>query len=259
VDLPGLERFWEQTPGFALVLTRIGTLFVSAPLFGGPFAPMRVKVLLSFALALLIAPVAQLPAQLPRDGAYLLLLVQEAAVGLSLGFVMTLFFEGVRAGGELINRHAGFSAAENFDPDSGLGEGPIGDMMHIALILLFLGADMHHQVLATLARSYEAVPVGAWSLQPAFLHMASAGTNQCMVIALAISFPVLAAVLLITITEGVLTRAVPQINVMFISFSVKILVSMLVLWAAMPAAVAFMGGILVAMQQAMLAALPLMR
>jgi flagellar biosynthetic protein FliR len=56
-----------------------------------------------------------------------------------------------------------------------------------------------------------------------------------------ISFPVLAVILLITVAEGVLSKAVPQINIMFMSFAVKILVSMLVLYAGMPAMVAFMG------------------
>ena len=47
MELAGLEQLWKHVPAISLVLTRIGTLFVSAPLFGGPFAPARVKVLLS--------------------------------------------------------------------------------------------------------------------------------------------------------------------------------------------------------------------
>jgi flagellar biosynthetic protein FliR len=60
-------------------------------------------------------------------------------------------------------------------------------------------------------------------------------------IACMISFPVLAVTLLVIVAEAVITKAVPQISIMFMSFAVKILVSMLVLYAGMPATVAFMG------------------
>jgi flagellar biosynthetic protein FliR len=76
------------------------------------------------------------------------------------------------------------------------------------------------------------------------------GLNEMSVIAVAMSFPVLAAIMAITAAEGVITRAVPQINVMHISFAVKIVVSLMVLYAGLPSAVAFLGTVLGTMQAA---------
>lgn len=238
-----LSALWQWTPALILVMARVGALFFTAPLIGGPFVPMRVKSLLTLAISVMLLPTLApvLPARLPLDGRLLLMLAQELATGAAIGFACTCVFEGVRAGGELINRYAGFSAAENFDPESGVGEGPVGDLLLIGMVMVFLAADAHLHLIATVALSFNAVPVGAWTMSPGLLQVAAVGTDQCVAIACMISFPVLAVVLLITVGEGVLAKAVPQINVLFISFSVKILVAILVLYAGMPAMVAFMG------------------
>lgn len=238
-----LAGMWAQAPALMLVMARIGALFFTAPLIGGPFVPARVKVLLTLAIAVILLPSTApiMPQRIPLDGAYILLIAQELATGATIGFACTCIFEGVRAGGELINRYAGFTAAENFDPESGIGEGPIGDLLLVGMVMVFLAADAHLHLIATVATSFQAVPVGAWTMTPQLLQVAAMGTDQCLAIACMVSFPVLAVILLITVAEGVLAKAVPQINILFISFAVKILVALLVMYAGMPATVAFMG------------------
>jgi len=256
-----LTRLWQQTPALMLVMCRVGALFFSAPLLGGPFVPIRVKSLLTLAISAIILPLAgpHLPAQMPLDLSFVLLIAQELATGVTIGFALTLLFEGARAGGELINRYAGFSAAENFDPDAGTGEGPVGDLMLLAIVLLFLATDMHHYAIASVARSYAVVPVGAFAMDPKLLELAARGTGDCMTAACAISFPVLAVVLLTTVAEGVITKAVPQINILFISFAVKIFASLLVLYGGMPMIIAFMASCLVGMRGLVDAALIALR
>jgi flagellar biosynthetic protein FliR len=259
VDPSPIAALWGGVPAFTLVLARLGALFVAAPILGGALVPSRVKVLLSAAVALILVPQIAANAQpIPADGRFIILLVQEVMVGLSIGFMLTIYAAGVRAGGELINRFAGFTAAENFDPETEIGEGPMGDLLNIALILLFLAADGHHLVITALARSYDAVPFGAWRMTPEFLQASAHATGQLMAISLALAFPVLAATMLVTVAEGFLSRAVPQINVMHLSFASKILVSILVMWAGLPAAVAFIGTVVHGMQQAVGTTLPLL-
>lgn len=247
--LDGLAELWRLAPLLILALCRVGALFFTAPLLGGPFIPGRAKALLTLAIAALLLPgLAQAQSvPVPLDGRFILLIAQELAVGATIGFACTCIFEGVRAGGELINRYAGFTAAENFDPESGVGEGPVGDMLLIGMVLVFLAADAHLHLIASVARSFQAVPLGAFTGSPDMLHAAARGTGECMALACAVSAPVLAVILLITVAEGVLAKAVPQINIIFISFSVKILAALLTLYAGIPAIVAFMGACIGAM------------
>ncbi|MBN8526962.1 MAG: flagellar biosynthetic protein FliR [Planctomycetes bacterium] len=251
MDLAQLASLGQYAAPLSLVMARIGALFFTAPLLGGALVPMRVKSLMTLAISVLLLPVVRplLPAEIPADGRFILLLAQEIAVGATIGFACTCVFEGVRAGGELINRYAGFTAAESFDPDSGIGEGPIGDMLLVGMVLVFFAADAHHFLIASVAASFGAVPVGSWTMEPRLLHMAAEATGQCMQIACMVSFPVLAVIMLVTVAEGVLSKAVPQINILFMSFAIKILVSLLVLYAGMPAIVGFMGACIGVMQR----------
>ena len=251
MDLTSLLTLFSSVPGAILVFARVAALFVAGPIIGDAYIPMQVKTLLALAVTSILAPsaLANSPA-VPFDAWFLVLLVKETMVGLSLGFFINLFLHGVRFGGDLLNRHAGFSAAENFDPETQASITPLGDVMHLLVMLLFLAGDGHHFFFAALARSYDMIPLGGWQLTSGFHAALAQGLNEMSVIALALSFPVLTAVMAITAVEGVVTRAVPQINVMHVSFAVKIVVSLLVLYSGLPAAVAFLGGVLATMQGA---------
>jgi flagellar biosynthetic protein FliR len=251
MDLSLLNGWFESVPLAILVFARVAALFAVGPVIGDVYTPAPVKALLAMAVTGILWPVAAATQAPPLlDGWFFVLLLKESLVGLSMGFFIGLFFQAIRFGGELINRHAGFSAAENFDPDTSASVSPVGDVMNLLMVLLFFAGDGHHYFFAALARSYELVPLGGWQLTPAFHHALAAGFDEMSTIALAMSFPVLAAVMAITAAEGVITRAVPQINVLHTSFAVKIVVSLMVLYAGLPSAVAFIGSVLAAMQVA---------
>ncbi len=246
----GIAGLAEQLPGFALVLARVTAFVVTMPILGGPYAPGQVKVLLGVALAACAYPgaMAQQAQPVVPDARFVLLLGQEVVIGLCLGWLLGLLAQGVRMGGELISRYAGFTAAENFDPEADVGSGPFADLLFIALVMLFFATDTHHHLIAGVVRSYEAVPLGAAALRPEVAGMAAAGVQQSMVVACALAFPVLAVVMAVTVLEGVLTRAVPQINVLHLSFTVKIILSVVVTIVGLPAIIAFLHAVLVAMQ-----------
>jgi len=251
MDLSPLIGWYESMPLAILVFARVAALFAVGPIIGDTYIPASVKGLLAFAVTGILFPLAATTQQVPAvDGWFLLLLAKETLVGLSMGFFVSLFFNGVRFGGELMNRYAGFSAAENFDPDTNASVTPVGDVMHLLLVLLFLAGDGHHYFFAALQRSYDLVPVGGWQATQAFQLALAQGLNEMSTIAVAMSFPVLAAIMAITAAEGVVTRAVPQINVMHVSFAVKIVVSLMVMYAGLPSAVAFLGSVLGTMQVA---------
>ncbi len=243
MDLSALTGLYQWVPAFLLVLARVGGLFVTAPVLGDHYLPVTVKGLLSTAIALVLLP-HTVPAPVPADGHFLLALVREVLVGLTLGFVIDLVFQGVRMGGELINRHAGFTAAENFDPDSDIGQGPMGDLMYLLVVLLFLATDGHLVLIATIAQSYHVVPLGEGAFGAASIGVVTQAVADSWVTAMNLSFPILTAVMMITVVEGVITRAVPQINLLQLTFAVKIVLSIGVLYAALPAAVAFLGTLL---------------
>ena len=251
MDLSPLIGWYEFLPLAILVFARVAALFAVGPIIGDSYIPTPVKALLALAVTGILFPIAAKTQPVPVvDLWFLVLLAKETLVGLSMGFFVSLFFNAVRFGGELINRYAGFSAAENFDPDTSASVTPVGDVFHMLIVLLFLATNGHHYFFAALGRSYELVPIGAYQITARFQGALAAGLDEMSVIAVAMSFPVLAAVMAITAVEGVVTRAVPQINIMHVSFAVKIVVSLMVMYAGLPSAVVFLGSVLATMQTA---------
>lgn len=242
MDTTGLEAWYAGVPLGLLIFARIAGLFIAGPVIGGPYAPMQVKVLIALSVTLLLTPLRLAVEPVPAvDGWFPLLLIKEFLVGLAIGFFLNLFVQGIRFGGDLANRHAGFSAAESFDPETESATSPVGDLYLVMAVLVFLLLDGHLYFIAAIARSYEFIPMGGFSAGPRFMGALAEASNQMFVIALALSFPVLGTVLAITVAEAVIVRAVPQINFLHFGFAVKIMVSLLVLWAGVPAAVSFMG------------------
>lgn len=251
MDLSPLIAWYAHLPLAILVFARVAALFAVGPILGDSYIPTPVKALLAVAVTVILLPVAVATQAVPAfDLWYLVLLAKETLVGLSMGFFISIFVNAVRFGGELINRYAGFAAAENFDPDTSASVTPVGDVMHLLFMLLFLATNGHHYFFAALQRSYDLVPLGGYQITPAFQAALAAGLDEMSVIAVAMSFPVLAAVMAITAAEGVITRAVPQINILHVSFAVKIVVSLMVMYAGLPSAVVFLGTVLATMQAA---------
>ena len=251
MDLGALTSLWGMMPLAALVFARIVALFVSGPVIGATYVPLQAKGLLAMAITALLVPAQAATTPVPAiDGMFIVLLVKEIMVGLTLGFFLQMFVQAIRFGGDLANRHAGYSAAEYFDPETDAAASPIGDTVHLSAMLLFFLLDGHRYFIAALARSYEFVPLGGWTMSTRLYDALIQGSQQMWVIALALSFPVLGAVMAVTVAEAVIVRAVPQINFLHFSFAVKILVGLLVVYVGIPASVAFLGLVLTGMQEA---------
>jgi flagellar biosynthetic protein FliR len=107
-------------------------------------------------------------------------------------------------------------------------------------------------VLAALSSSFTVIPPGTGAWTAAAQDSINRGVAEAWTVAMVLSFPVLTAVMLLTMVEGVLARTVPQINLMQVSFGVKIVVSIAVLYAALPAAVAFIGLLIARLEPAVM-------
>lgn len=251
MDFGPLIGLYESFPLAILIFVRVSALFISGPIIGDNYVPVPIKALLAMAVTTVLWPLTATKTPIPGlDGWFIVLMLKEALVGVSMGYFVGLFMQGIRFGGELINRFSGFAAAENFDPDTNASVTPIGDMMHMFAVLLFFAWDGHHYFFAALARSYEVIPIGEVQLTQSFQLALAQGLNDMSKVAVAMSFPVLATIMAITAAEGVVTRAVPQINLLHISFALKIVVSLMVLYAGLPSAVAFIGTVFATMQAA---------
>jgi len=135
----------------------------------------------------------------------------------------------------------GLAFAQFIDPARGTQTPLIGSFLGVLASLVFLVIDGHLLVIAAVVQSFELIPVSANMTVVNSQNIAQAGSIMFM-LALQISLPVMAAVLISNIVLGILARAAPQLNVMSIGFSITIGVGLWILWVSLPYFIAGIDG-----------------
>jgi flagellar biosynthetic protein FliR len=225
----------EQAQAFALILTRVATLFFAAPILGNARIPGQVKLGLTLIISLLL--LLSLDARglaLPRQAVGNIFSLTAAAggelfVGLAIAYSSYLFFTGIQMAGQVIDIQVGFGLVNVIDPGSNQQVSVVGQFYYIVALLYFLALDGHHYLLKALGDSFQLIPPGGLSW---FDHAGAAGPklseffSRLFVIALQVAGPSVVTLFLTNITMGLLSRTIPQMNVFIVGMPLNILVGL---------------------------------
>ncbi len=208
---------------FLWPLTRILGLVAAAPVFGNLSVPFQIKIALGVMLALIIAPtVPALPAMDPMSLAGLLILLQQFVIGIAMGFTMRIIFSAVEMAGEIAGLTMGFGFAQFFDPATRGRSSAISQFLSLVTIMLFLSANIHLSLLATLAESFSSLPISAAPMGGQSFHQFVLWGGSIFSSGVQLSLPIVAALLITNIALGILTRAAPQLNLFGIGFPITL-------------------------------------
>jgi len=228
---------------FFLVFSRVSAFFLVMPVFSWRSIPVRVKVAIAVLLSLFFTTACPLETEAWSVGVVesILFMCNEALYGLALGLIASSLFSAVKVGGRIAERQMGLAMAEVLDPLTGERTQPLGSLLEMIFILLFLSANGHHLLLTTIWRSYEAFPVGM-TAQPAVLAGGVVKAGSVMLLAgLRLTAPLLAAFLLLMVTLAVLARIVPEMNILFVSLPLRVGLGLLMASVFLPLVSKFVG------------------
>jgi flagellar biosynthetic protein FliR len=235
-----------QSPQSFLVLiglafTRLISFLAVAPFFGGAAVPGRVKAATAAALVIIVYPIIEPNIdQGVRLGplGFIALLIKEALVGFSLGFLASLVFEAISMAGRIIDIQRGSAMAELFAPQLEVSVSEMGQFQLQLAIVLFLMIGAHRVFIGALLESFQMVPAtGFPHLSGGFSPLLSSVvtlTGQMISISVQLAAPPMIALLLTDLFFGMVNRIAPQINVFFLSLPVKMAVGILVVALALP-------------------------
>ena len=145
-----------------LVLTRVSGLMMTAPIYGGSDAPMQVRALLAFAVAVLVMP-SQWGVHVADPGTTLCYLVSvggELLVGACLGLGITILFSGIQMAGDLISRAGGLTLSDLFDPSFNTDVPLFSRLLALIGTAIFACIGGHRVVMAGLLDTFAALPPG---------------------------------------------------------------------------------------------------
>lgn len=224
---------------FTLVLARVSGLVMVAPVIGGKALPLRVRALLSLSLSLVLWPRGwQSPL---TDQAslidYGLLIGRELAVGLTLGLGVIVILGGVQLAGQLISQISGIALADVFNPAFDANVPVFSEFLTWCTLAAFVCLGGPTQVLAALLETFATLPPGTELVSPTLLDTINTLVTQSIELGLRIAAPAVTAQLLATLVLGLVSRTLPQLNILALGFGLNSLATFGALWFSLGAMV----------------------
>lgn len=241
-------------PVYLLVLVRVASFFVTMPIFSYRTIPANLKIGLAAILALIVTTTLFNDQTIPLNSLFILLIIKEAIVGLSIGFVAGLLLYSVQLAGTFIDMQMGLSIANTINPENGVTSPISGQYLYTFTLLLFLALNGHHMLLNGVFYSFSLIP-----LDDLAIHITDGSTAHFVVtvflqmigIAFQLAMPIIGCLFLVDVALGVVARTVPQVNVFVIGLPLKILVGFILLLIIFPMYFVLFKHIFEAMTEAM--------
>ncbi len=218
-----------------LAMVRLSGMVAFAPFFSSTALPMRAKAVFVGAVAWLVAP---LVATLPNAQTSLSFsaIIGELAVGLVYGLSLVLLSEMLIFAGQIAGLQFSFSLVNLLDPESAIQTPLLGDLFQLMGTLVLITAGLDRILLASVFRSFRAVPLGTFTLAPVAALAIVRAAGGIFLAALELAAPVLACTMLVEIAVALIGKLSPQLPVMSLTVPMKtltgfvILASSLALW-----------------------------
>jgi flagellar biosynthetic protein FliR len=131
--------------------------------------------------------------------------------------------------------------AQILDPLTGERAQPLGSLLEMIFILLFLSANGHHLFLMIISRSYDSFPAGSMPTIPVLAQGVINAGSTMLLHALKLAAPTLAAFIMLMVVLAVLARMVPEMNILFISLPLRVGLGLLMVAIFMPFISSFVG------------------
>jgi flagellar biosynthesis protein FliR len=234
----GSERFMnfhlEQLLAAAVFMgARISGLMVFCPFLASDAIPSQVKAALTVMMTALVY-VVHGPLQISLSAwQWVGVGLSELVIGLTLGLTANFMLEAPLMAGQVLGMQMGYSLASLFDPNTQAETPVLGTLHQLAALLIFLSLDVHHWLLRALVRSFTYLPPGAAPAGPAATVGLMRAAGGIFLAGVQIAAPALVATLMADVALGFLGKASPQMPVLFMGISIKNLLGLAIVTAAM--------------------------
>lgn len=223
------DFFYTYINQFFWPFVRILALFSIAPFFAEKQIPKKSKIALALLLTVLISAAIPLP-QIPIFSVIgCWILIQQILIGLLMGLTMHIAFAIVRYAGEVLGMQMGLSFALFVDPAAGPNMPIIARFFNLLLLLLFLSFDIHLWLLSLLADSFQLIPIQSLSLNSQSFILVAQTAGIIFYYGLLLALPILAVLLIINISLGILNRMTPQLSIFVVGFPLTLLIGIYLL------------------------------
>lgn len=205
------------------------------PVFGSNNIPLQIRILFLAFVSLMMLPIIKMTQTVPYDMmVFGGMLLSEFIIGLCIGFIGLLVTNAIYLAGLMIDMSVGF-AMVNVVGVQDESEVPItANFFYILAMFIFLLLDFHHEVIKAIVKSYEMIPIGGLNFNFFVVSHFFGIMKESFEIGFQIAAPIILTILVLDIILGVLSKAMPGMNIFAIGLPGKITVGLLTLYLVMP-------------------------
>jgi flagellar biosynthetic protein FliR len=229
ISIETLEALFANEIGAALwPFFRIAGVVMVAPVFGARLVPIRVRIALSIALTMVLAPTVTGNVTFAPSLASGFIVAHEVVLGIAMGFCLQMIFDALVIGGQTIAMSMGLGFAMLVDPQRGVSVPVLSQFFVILGILVFLSLGGHLALVRMLSDSFELLPIGQVLSTDGLWALLLWGAEM-FAGAVRIAIPAVTALLVVNIAFGVMSRAAPTLNLFAVGFPVAMMSGFLIL------------------------------
>ncbi len=218
-DQAAFAAFWVGFSRWIAVLMQL-------PLLDNMAVPGTVKVLAGFVVAWAFHPLVQagLEAEVRAVGVdhLWLLTAVHAGCGLVIGFFVKSLMALFSSAGSILTQQIGFASVTYFDPTQAQQSGPFEKLVQWTMVVLILTSGALTPMFRGVVDSFatvNALNLGKLVHSHVFFGEVFKGIFHA---AIMLAAPLLFANILINLVFGIVSRTIPQMNVLMVSFVVNI-------------------------------------
>jgi flagellar biosynthesis protein FliR len=227
--LPALEHILPHVAPFLLVAFRLAGLFLFTPVLANRALPRRFRVMMCVMFAAALYPMLPESAQV-APGATLAdlapMIVGEMLIGFVIGFIASLPIFALDLSGYLISHQMGLGLARVFNPELEADTDIAGQLVMYLGLGAFVALGGIEVVFVCVAHTFSNVPLGGIGVAQAPLDLVVGLVASGFELGLRVAAPVLSIILLLMIAMGFVSKTMPQINIMSVGFTFKILLGL---------------------------------
>ncbi len=221
---------------YLAIFLRLSLVIFLMPPFNNARFPPNAKALFVLVLTTLLFPLLRdvVPPLSFQPGPLVCMVASEVLVALLMSLSMHIILGAFEFAGELISFQAGISMAQVVDPQGGFQISIVSNLIELFALLLFFTLNGHHVILKIIVESFRILPVGQFLPDALTMDRFVLASGQLFVIAIKLAAPVLIVLFLIQVGLGVISKFVPNINILVTSFPITIIFGLLFTGLALP-------------------------
>jgi len=218
-----------------LVFVRMSALLIMTPLFNNTSVPSIAKIGFIFFLTYIIMPVVVVRTDLVvlsflDLGKYIVI---EFINGLAFGFVVSLSLSFVYISGLLIDRNIGFAMVSVINPEYDSQMPITANVFFLFLSLLFFITNAHHRLIEAVIETYKVVPLGRILVNNRLIYFYTEVMKDAFIVGIQIAAPFILTILIANVVLGLLSKAMPGMNVFLVGLPLKVFVGLVTLLIVM--------------------------